>query len=117
MKADRIIYEQQLGLPAQAPKEDLFRNVDPSYFQHLDDRVQELAEAEKAFEQGMEERIASQRSEGDFLDKRESLAAKFQDFKGHSKSVKTILELLCNEAGFLVYFYLMIRSRTSCKNS
>lgn len=104
-KADRIIYEQQLGLNWIAPKEDLFRNIDPAYFQHVDDRYQDLEDAEQAFEQGIEERIANQRSEGEALDKRESLAAKFQDYKGNSTSIKKILELLCNEAGFLVYFY------------
>jgi dynein regulatory complex protein 1 len=68
----------------------------------MDDRAQDIAEAEQAFEQGMNERIANQRIEGEVLDKRESLAAKFQDQKGNSKSIKRILELLCNEAGFLV---------------
>jgi dynein regulatory complex protein 1 len=101
-KADRIIYEQQLGLTWKPPKEDLFRNIDPAYFQQMDDRAQDIAEAEQAFEQGMNERIANQRIEGEVLDKRESLAAKFQDQKGNSKSIKRILELLCNEAGFLV---------------
>ncbi|KAL2911140.1 hypothetical protein HK105_209388 [Polyrhizophydium stewartii] len=100
-KADRIIYEQQLGTKWTPPQEDLFRNINPSFFQEMvEDESKSLVDAQAAFEDNMEERLAGSNVEGD-TDKKESLAAKFQDHKGHSKSMKTTLELLCNEAGFL----------------
>ncbi|KAI8928360.1 sperm tail-domain-containing protein [Entophlyctis helioformis] len=102
LQADRIIYEQQLGMRWSPPREDLFRNIDPSFFQEMvEDESKNIQDAQAAFEDNMEDRLATSNVEGD-SDKKESLAAKFQDHKGHSKTMKKTLELLCNEAGFLV---------------
>ena len=84
------------------PKEDLFRNIDPAFFHNIsEEESKTIQDAQTAFEDKMEERLANNRIEGD-NEKKESLAAKFEDHKGHSKSIKKTLELLCNETGFLV---------------
>ncbi|KAK5664766.1 hypothetical protein BDV3_002123 [Batrachochytrium dendrobatidis] len=102
LQADRIINEQQLGMKWMPPQEDLFRNIDPSFFRDLvEDETKSILDAQTAFEQSMDARLAGLNIEGD-SDKKESLAAKFQDQKGHSKTMKKTLELLCNETGFLV---------------
>lgn len=103
LQADRIICEQQLGLKWEPPKEDLFRNVDPLSFHasHLGGSgPKNLKEAEADYEQGMNLRTTT--TNGETLDAKESLIAKFQDNREHSKTMKKTLELLCNEAGFLI---------------
>lgn len=97
LQADRIIYEQQLGLKWNPPIQDLFRNVDPLQFHTSSQNgPKDLKEAESAFENGMDARG------GKTSETSESLATKFQDRKGQSKTMKRTLELLCIEAGFLV---------------
>ncbi|KAJ3274409.1 hypothetical protein HDV01_003013 [Terramyces sp. JEL0728] len=104
LQADRIINEQQLGLEWTPPSEDLFRNVDPLFFQdtsNIDEKT--IREAETAFEDGMQNQQQSIVEKlADAEEKKESLALKFQDHKSNSKTMKKALELLCNEAGFLV---------------
>lgn len=99
LQADRIIFEQQLGMEWKSPKDDLFRNVDPNYFEDEDDRENLIEQAHLAFEQEIEERLADENLD---VEKRESLTLKFQEHKQNSPLVKNILELLCNGAGFLV---------------
>ncbi len=83
-------------------RDDLFRKVDPSYFK-VDDAHHSIESAKMAYEDGLDNRLASARLENSqTLDKRESLAAKFHDINQDSQTVKRILELLCDEAGFLV---------------
>ncbi|KAI8905824.1 sperm tail-domain-containing protein [Gorgonomyces haynaldii] len=100
LQADRIIYEQQLGLDWQQPQNDLFRNIDPDFFKNQEDDDLEIEKAQEEYEQELDKKLVSASNSQD-PEKRESLAAKFQS-KKNSKSVKRILELLCNEAGFLV---------------
>ena len=102
LQADRIINEQQLGLKWEPPKEDLFRNIDPLSFRGTTGSSipKNLREAEADYEQEMNNRATN--PNGDAIDLKESLTAKFQDLKAHSKTMKKTLELLCNEAGFLV---------------
>ena len=101
-QADRIIHEQELGIKWTPPKEDLFRNVDPTYFQDLaDNDSREIEDARHAFENNLEEKLASSNVNSD-IDRKKSLATKFQDTNKHSKTMKKTLELLCNEARFLV---------------
>ena len=38
-------------------------------------------------------------------DERDLFISKFKDQKNFSQSTKKMLELLCNETGFLVYYY------------
>ncbi|KAJ3323365.1 hypothetical protein HDV06_001885 [Boothiomyces sp. JEL0866] len=104
LQADRIINEQQLGLEWTPPSEDLFRNVDPLFFQDNSNTVEKsIKEAEAAFEDGMQNQQQSIVEKlADPEEKKESLALKFQDHKSNSKTMKKALELLCNEAGFLV---------------
>ncbi|KAJ3303604.1 hypothetical protein HDV03_003681 [Kappamyces sp. JEL0829] len=97
LQADKIIYEQQLGLKWEPPAEDLFRNIDPLFFHTASvNGPQNLKEAEAAFENSMSAKPGGE------LDAKDSLLAKFQEYKGQSKTMKKTLELLCNEAGFLV---------------
>lgn len=102
LQADRIINEQQLGLKWEPPKEDLFRNIDPLSFRGTTGSSipKNLREAEADYEQEMNNRATN--PNGDAIDLKESLTAQFQDLKAHSKTMKKTLELLCNEAGFLV---------------
>ena len=104
LQADRIINEQQLGLKWEPPEDDLFRNVDPLAFHGAfgHNVPNNLQEAETDFEQEMSNRVIN--LNGDAIDFKESLTAKFQDMTGNSKTMKKTLELLCNEAGFLVIF-------------
>ncbi|KAJ1328594.1 hypothetical protein BSLG_010326 [Batrachochytrium salamandrivorans] len=99
---DRIITEQQLGMTWSLPKEDLFRNIDSAFFNGLvgNDKKTNL-NSQTMFEETKDAQLFGFNVESD-AEKRESLAIKFQGQKGHSKTTKTILELLCNEAGFLV---------------
>ena len=102
LQADQIIHEQQLGIKWNSPSEDRFKTIDPSFFHDSGESpFSNLEELDSAFR--IEEAKAEAHLESD-NDKKESLAAKFKDFKGISKSLKKMLELLCNEAGFLVYF-------------
>lgn len=102
LQADRIINEQQLGLKWEPPEEDLFRNVDPLSFHGAFGHAvpKNLNEAATDFEEQMNNRVVN--PNGDLIDFKESLTAKFQDLTVHSKTMKKTLELLCNEAGFLV---------------
>ncbi|KAJ3261146.1 hypothetical protein HK103_006455 [Boothiomyces macroporosus] len=104
LQADRIINEQQLGLEWTPPSEDLFRNVDPLFFQDNSSTVEKsIKEAETAFEDGMQNQQQSLVEKiVEPEEKKESLALKFQDHKSNTKTMKKALELLCNEAGFLV---------------
>jgi dynein regulatory complex protein 1 len=80
------------------PIEDLFKNVDPLFFQKKNNHKTKISDAEQALENQIEERI-----EPNYQDQiKESLASKFQSSKKNSKTMKMTLELLCNEAGFLV---------------
>lgn len=100
LQADRIIHEQQLGMKWEPPHDDLFRNVDPLFFHDSGHSHKNIKDAEVSFEQDMKDRVDPKISEAEDL--KESLAAKFQDHKSNSKTMKKTLELLCNEAGFLV---------------
>jgi dynein regulatory complex protein 1 len=96
-----VIYEQQLGLSWNSPSEDTFRPLDASFFHEAGESefstLEELDAAYKRLE------VSDNATNELDPDRRESLALKFKDQKGLSKSVKRMLELLCNEAGFLVY--------------
>ncbi|KAI9208600.1 sperm tail-domain-containing protein [Polychytrium aggregatum] len=99
LQADRIIHEQQLGMEWRPPREDLFKSVDPSIFRQGGQRgggSPSLGDAMgKLFEMGGG-------GEADLESRRESLSAKLHEYKGNSRTMKKVLELLCNEAGFLV---------------
>jgi dynein regulatory complex protein 1 len=95
LQADRIIHEQQLGLPWTPPDEDLFKSAE-----HATEKVERrdkepvaaaLMIASTIIESGDED-------EGGVKD---SFGVKLTR-KGYSKTMKRMLELLCNEAGFLV---------------
>lgn len=95
-----MIHEQQLGIKWSIPSDDIFRSIDPSFFHDSgESEFQTLQELDAAFR--LEEQADNATIELD-AEKKESLAAKFKDHKGFSKSIKKMLELLCNEAGFLV---------------
>ncbi|KAJ3414827.1 hypothetical protein HDV05_005984 [Chytridiales sp. JEL 0842] len=104
VQADRIIHEQQLGMKWTPPAEDLFRSIDPTTLSHTDTHSPTTADNSDAVVgtisvQGAgTTHINSDPSSNTF----ESLAAKFKDHRGYSKTMKRMLELLCNEAGFLV---------------
>ncbi len=99
LQADKIIYEQQLGLNWHPPSEDVFKNVDPDYFQFEEEGLN-ISGAEAAYEHNIELRLMNMhKTQGE--DSKESLAQKFQDHRSYGP-VKHILEALCNEAGFLV---------------
>ncbi|KAJ3125191.1 hypothetical protein HK100_010936 [Physocladia obscura] len=100
--ADRIIVEQQLGMQWIAPPEDLFRTRAPNTFK-----------LQKNGSQIHDENIDGVEFVGTKLHERtggsnESLAAIFKETRlanapaGYTKTMKKMLELLCNEAGFLV---------------
>ncbi|KAJ3063744.1 hypothetical protein HDU98_000466 [Podochytrium sp. JEL0797] len=101
--ADRIIVEQQLGMRWQGlSEEELFKPVNPEMFRRRgrkseDDNVATLISGDH------------EHAVGGGGAPVESLAAKFKETKmggnatiGYSKTMKKMLELLCNEAGFLV---------------
>jgi dynein regulatory complex protein 1 len=101
LQADRIIHEQQLGMKWNSPAEDLFRNVDPNFFNGKEtaaaaDNPDAVVGTVSVQGTGMASGVA------DAERLKESLAAKFKDHRGYSKTMKRMLELLCNEAGFLV---------------
>jgi dynein regulatory complex protein 1 len=98
LQADRIIHEMQLGLKWENTHDELFRNVDPLYFR--ESNVTHLRDVKEAFETEMAEKIDPKPS--NYEEQTESLALKFQEKRNNSRTMKAILELLCNEAGFLV---------------
>lgn len=107
LQADRIIHEQQLGLTWQSPPEDIFKSIDPSIFHPgVDENAFMIDFEEKSGILG--DLIDKKRDDdnnnltGGMGERRDSLTAKFKEFKGNSKIMKKVLELLCNEAGFLV---------------
>jgi dynein regulatory complex protein 1 len=99
LQADRIIHEQQLGIDWTPPAEDLFKNVDPLFFHRQNTMIPTtISDAENVYENEMGGKLETKQQD----DLKESLASKFQDHKNNSKTMKLTLELLCNEAGFLV---------------
>ena len=87
-------------MPWDQPTDDTFRPLDPAFFHDSGEtEFQNLQELEAAY--GMEDRKDATTFDLD-SEKKESLAAKFKDHKDFSSSLKKMLELLCNEAGFLV---------------
>lgn len=95
IQADRIIHEQQLGLEWTPPEEDMFRSAE-----HNMEKV-ERREKEPVAAALM---IASTFIDADNEDEnevKESFGLKMTR-RGYSKTMKRMLELLCNEAGFLV---------------
>ncbi|KAJ1545497.1 hypothetical protein HK096_006345 [Nowakowskiella sp. JEL0078] len=143
LQADRIIHEHQLGMHWTPPKEDLFRNIDPSFFANSgkifydpdansNDSTKSKAKSGSvrngepgrptmASEDSLAALVAAAASEHSEKEAAQVLArpsqlgttinqpmgisgliARFKDHKGYSKIIKKMLELLCNEAGFLV---------------
>ncbi|KAI9358310.1 sperm tail-domain-containing protein [Zopfochytrium polystomum] len=97
LQADRIIHEQQLGMKWVGPSEDLFKYVDPiTLFK------QGSATADQADIVTGTLSIQGLVNSGAEPERQESLAAKMKEHKGYTKTIKRMLELLCNEAGFLV---------------
>jgi dynein regulatory complex protein 1 len=80
LMADKIIHTQQLGMEWQGPKEDLFKDVDPSAFKG----------SPIEFGEDVKERYNG------------SLASQYLEHKSQSENVKKALTILCEEAGFLV---------------
>ncbi|KAJ3206234.1 hypothetical protein HDU67_008299 [Dinochytrium kinnereticum] len=107
LQADRIIHEQQLGLPWSPPKDEALLEASPfgnaaTATAAEEDHSMEIAAtitAEGMYQDGtMQDTIAIAS-----VDKlKESLASKFKDHNRYSNNMKRMLELLCNEAGFLV---------------
>ncbi|KAJ3042074.1 hypothetical protein HDV00_008155 [Rhizophlyctis rosea] len=103
VQADRIIHEQQLGIPYIPPAEELFRSVDPGFF-HGGGGGRSISPSSVAASPDLEEGAAAAggKAAEPELERRDSLAAKFRDHRGNNKTMKRVMELLCNEAGFLV---------------
>ncbi|KAJ3238887.1 hypothetical protein HDU78_003297 [Chytriomyces hyalinus] len=111
LSADRIIVEQQLGMKWVGPGDEIFRKVGPEYFRRKrgvngEDELAQLMSIAGAGQVNDENDMRNGAAAGD---SRMSLAAKFKETKlgnsasaGYSKTMKRMLELLCNEAGFLV---------------
>ncbi|KAJ3032697.1 hypothetical protein HK097_005148, partial [Rhizophlyctis rosea] len=100
IQADRIIHEQQLGVPYTQPPEDLFRSIDPSFFQsssHHGGRKSTSPSASPDLTES-DERDRKDAESG----RRSSLAMRVREWKGDNKTMKRVLELLCSEASFLV---------------
>ncbi|KAJ3287403.1 hypothetical protein HDU79_005720 [Rhizoclosmatium sp. JEL0117] len=117
--ADRIIVEQQLGMKWTGPSEDFFKTVNPDVFKRhkrgghagggggdYDDDDDIVARVLVSGQNGLD---ANGNGGTGGVGTGESLAAKFKETKlgntasaGYSKTMKKMLELLCNEAGFLV---------------
>ncbi|KAI8832029.1 sperm tail-domain-containing protein [Chytridium lagenaria] len=99
LQADRIIHEQQLGLNWTPPDESVLEEAPLG---------NACVTATAAEEDHSMEIAATITAEGLFDDQaqpdktKESLATKFKDHNRYSKNMKRMLELLCNEAGFLV---------------
>jgi dynein regulatory complex protein 1 len=98
LQADRIIHEQQLGIPWNPPSVDLFRNIDPLVVREAQRKT--IGDVETEYEQEMNGKAnLSNNIDGE---QKDSLATRFHGMRNHSKTMKKTLELLCNEAGFLV---------------
>ncbi|KAJ3020875.1 UNVERIFIED_CONTAM: hypothetical protein HDU68_009921 [Siphonaria sp. JEL0065] len=108
LAADRIIVEQQLGMKWEGPKEDLFKTINPDAFKRRKRSGAEGGARGGGDDDGDVARVMSVGDHDGGEKSRESLAAKFKETKlgnasaGYSKTMKKMLELLCNEAGFLV---------------
>ncbi|KAJ3327198.1 hypothetical protein HDU76_012239 [Blyttiomyces sp. JEL0837] len=115
LQADRIIHEQQLGMKWTPPSEDLFRsNAEPdaalatggdSLSGQKDSNMVQATIAASGVEGEatagtLQAATAAAAAGAGIL--RENLMSKFKDHKGYSRTMKGMLELLCNEAGFLV---------------
>ncbi|KAJ3100129.1 hypothetical protein HDU97_002461 [Phlyctochytrium planicorne] len=109
LQADRIIYEQQLGLKWTPPKDEALLESSPlgNHVAHEgdDEPSMEIAAtitAEGVFSGGNGAVADMGTLPTTASEKKESLASKFKDHNRYSKNMKRMLELLCNEAGFLV---------------
>jgi dynein regulatory complex protein 1 len=95
LQADRIIHEQQLGLEWTPPDEDLFKSAEIAT-EKVERRDKEPVAAALMIAAAVGEE--NDEEEGGVKD---SFGVKLTR-KGYSKTMKRMLELLCNEAGFLV---------------
>ncbi|KAI8619818.1 sperm tail-domain-containing protein [Chytriomyces sp. MP71] len=121
--ADRIVVEQQLGMKWEGPQggEEVFKSLGADFFRgrrglkggDKDERAQlmSIGAAGSVGDENGDGGTCARVGGGaaGMLGGRESLAAKFKETKlggnasvGYSKTMKRMLELLCNEAGFLV---------------
>lgn len=99
----------------EEPKEDLLRNIDPDILLNSSS----LKNAELAYEATVERKATTHqlgKNEPEDSGAPTSLTALFRDGKSHSKSFKKILELLCNETGFLVTRNFNVRLKKNFKN-
>ncbi|KAJ3393070.1 hypothetical protein HDU92_008014 [Lobulomyces angularis] len=106
LQADRIIHEQQLGLEWNPPDEEIFSTVEPSPIADIKQfhKQPEVSKLEK--ETGAAAHLIAAASLNEEMDDeevsfKETFGLKLSK-KGYSKTMKKMLELLCNEAGFLV---------------
>jgi dynein regulatory complex protein 1 len=85
-------------------KSETFKALDPMYFHESGEsefsNIDELINANKRGEDFGQTTIELN------TDERDLFISKFKDQKNFSKSTKKMLELLCNETGFLVNFYI-----------
>jgi dynein regulatory complex protein 1 len=95
LQADRIIHEQQLGLEWTPPDEDLFKSAEHT-IEKVERRDKEPVAAALMIASTFAE--SGDEDEGGVKD---SFGVRLTR-KGYSKTMKLMLELLCNEAGFLV---------------
>jgi len=95
LQADRIIHEQQLGLEWQAPDEDIFKTAE-----HIVEKIERRDKEPGAVALLMASTLAES-CDDDESGVKETFGLKLTR-KGYSKTMKRMLELLCNEAGFLV---------------
>jgi dynein regulatory complex protein 1 len=83
-----------------------FKPLDPMYFHESGEsefsNIDELINANKREEDSGQTTIELN------TDERDLFISKFRDQKNFSKSTKKMLELLCNETGFLVKFNTVI---------
>ncbi|KAJ3349466.1 hypothetical protein HDU83_000531 [Entophlyctis luteolus] len=111
--ADRIIVEQQLGMKWEGPKQEFLEKSlmfatkgAKETITDDDERVRITGMQTSNFNGNTGD--LEEHSTDPAMNSRDSLAAKFKETKlsnapaGYSKTMKRMLELLCNEAGFLV---------------
>ena len=99
LQADRIIHEQQLGLEWKAPDDDIFKSETVIQEKPIE-KVKELNGAAVLLPLIISEHDDDEN--GDEI--KESFGMKLTR-KSYSNTMKNMLELLCNEAGFLVFLY------------
>ncbi|KAI8805931.1 sperm tail-domain-containing protein [Cladochytrium replicatum] len=113
LQADRVVHEQQLGLHWSPPDESLLRSMDgnqiasTSVAKHSKDGASAVVEPTTIpLENSFAAAVTAVADESIWKDGHrhhaDGMGSSLKDMKGYSKTMKKVLELLCNEAGFLV---------------